>query len=89
VPTGDPTDQTATGVGTSGAAVAPLVSGGSVLGEAAQQSGGVGATAWILIFGGLLVLGGIAIFGLIIYWGRRGGDGGMGSDTAETQVFGA
>ncbi len=88
VPTDDMTGPPAGGVDTSQAAVAPLESGGSVLGEAVQQSGGGGATAWILIFGGILVLGGIAIFGLLIYWGRRGGsdDGGMSSDT---EVFGA
>jgi hypothetical protein len=88
VPTNNVTNQPAGGVDTSQAAVAPLDSGGSVLGEAAQPSGGGGATAWILIFGGLLVLGGIAVLGLLIYRGRRGGtdDGGM---TSDTEVFGA
>jgi hypothetical protein len=79
----DTANQPGAGVNTSQGAVAPLDAGGSVLGASTADSGaGGGLTAWILIFGGLLVLGGLAIFGLLIYWSRRGGgDGPVDSDT--------
>jgi hypothetical protein len=78
----DTANQPGAGLNTSQGAVAPLDAGGSVLGASTADSGGGGVTAWILIFGGLLVLGGLAIFGLLIYWSRRGGgDGPVDSDT--------
>jgi hypothetical protein len=74
------------GIDTSQAAVAPLDTGvPSVAAAASGSSGGGGLVSWILIFGGLLVLGGVTIFGLLIYWTRRGGLGGV---EADTQVIG-